>query len=296
MTEETDSAILSCKVAGTPTPSVEWFKDNEPLPPSRFKKTEFDGRVCRIIFLESRLSDKGLYKCVLTNECGSASSSAEVIVNKKLAGPEILERPKAVVAFEGSEARFDLRIRGEPLPQIEWYRESNKIESEGRYSITSNADIGLYSLSISALQLDDCGLFKCIATNEFGKATALLDLTVKERLFAPQFLEEDGVWSKIVRKGGFVNVTFTLRGNPRPIVTWYRDGMLLYDTTKMDMRSRGDIQYLNIFDVTSEDTGTYVCEAHSRLGSSFRSCTIKIHGKLHISCSNNHVTRILHYF
>lgn len=276
--EETDSALLSCRVSAAPKPTVEWFKDNEPLQPSRFTKTEYDGRNCRLIFLETKLADTATYKCVLKNECGSTSSSAKLTVNVKTAGPEIIERPTEVIALEGSEARFDLKIRGEPAPNLEWSRANEPITDGGRFKIISEPETLSYSLIVSDLKMDDCGLYKVIASNKFGRAIALLDLTVKERLFAPEFLEEDGEWSKIVRKGGFVNITFTLRGNPRPFVTWYRDGKLLYDTTHMDIRSRGDIQYLNIFDVSSEDTGTYVCFAHSRLGSSFRSCTLKIRG------------------
>jgi len=276
--EETDSAILSCRVSGAPKPTVEWFKDHEPLPPSRYMKTEYDGRNCRLIFLETKMRDTGIYKCVVKNNCGSASSAAKLTVNLKTAGPEIIERPTGVVATEGNEARFDLKIRGDPVPDIEWSHANEPIADGEKFKIISDPESLSYSLVIYDLKMEDCGLYKCIASNSFGRAVALLDLTVNERLFAPEFLEEDGEWSKVVRKGGFVNITFTLRGNPRPFVTWYRDGKLLYDTTHMDMRSRGNIQYLNIFDVTSEDSGTYVCYAESRLGSSFRSCTLKIHG------------------
>lgn len=238
--------------------------------------TYFDGKVAMLVLHNTVYNDRGNYKCTITNDAGSAFTSATLVVDRKANVPEIIVKMKELDAFDGGEARLDVQVVGTPKPTVDWYQGSRKLTDSDRYRSSVRGDI--YTLIISDLRLSDTGPYKCIASNEMGQSGSILDLKVKERFFGPEFAEEEGEWTKSGRKGGFVNICFNLRGNPRPDVVWYKDGILLYDTTRVDIRSRGDLQYVNIFGLTEEDAGTYLCQARSRVGTAIRSCILKLKG------------------
>lgn len=269
---------LVLKVKGVPVPVVQWFKDEVPVSTDKRVTTYFDGTVAMLVLRDTSQSDRGMYKCSVSSDAGSAFTSASLDVERKSGFPEIVEKIKDVEAFETGEAKLEVQVTGYPKPSVEWYLGKTKITDSERYRTSLRGD--LYTLSIIDLKQSDTGPYKCIATNDHGSTGAVLDLTVKEKLFGPHFSEEEGEWTKTGRQGGFVNISFTLNGNPRPHVVWYKDGILLYDTTRVDIRSRGDLQYVNIFNLTPEDAGTYVCEARSRIGTAFRSCILYVKGKL----------------
>uniref|UniRef100_A0A8C2XSE7 Ig-like domain-containing protein n=1 Tax=Cyclopterus lumpus TaxID=8103 RepID=A0A8C2XSE7_CYCLU len=65
---------LRVSVAGYPKPSLAWYHNDEPLPPSEAQDS--GGLWIR----DCRMSDAGLYTCAATNELGEASCSAVLAI------------------------------------------------------------------------------------------------------------------------------------------------------------------------------------------------------------------------
>ena len=64
------SVNLTCVVSGSPQPSIQWYKDNAPLP----------GEVYPSYYIQSvELDDRGVYHCKAMNSEGSVVSNAAVI-------------------------------------------------------------------------------------------------------------------------------------------------------------------------------------------------------------------------
>ena len=71
---------LLCTVVG-PSPSLTWFKDDEPyeFAPPRVKNTS-SGSFGSITFLAVNESDNGIYKCVAANQVSESESSCQLTV------------------------------------------------------------------------------------------------------------------------------------------------------------------------------------------------------------------------
>lgn len=74
-------AKLRCRVAGDPSPDIEWFVDGDKI--KRGGRFDFltDGDLVTLKISETSAMDEGEYKCSAINENGTASCTAELIVN-----------------------------------------------------------------------------------------------------------------------------------------------------------------------------------------------------------------------
>lgn len=75
------SVILLQVISGPePIDNTEWFKDNDLIRSQpRFSQSS-DGSTHTLDIRAIDYEDEGIYKCVLLNNCGIASCSAEVLV------------------------------------------------------------------------------------------------------------------------------------------------------------------------------------------------------------------------
>ena len=73
-------ATLVCRISGTPTPDLAWFRQSTPIPATEEFKMEYDGDIAVLTIEEVYPEDSGKYTCVAKNEAGTASTSAELLV------------------------------------------------------------------------------------------------------------------------------------------------------------------------------------------------------------------------
>uniref|UniRef100_A0A8D8UCW3 Titin n=1 Tax=Cacopsylla melanoneura TaxID=428564 RepID=A0A8D8UCW3_9HEMI len=79
-----DRLVMEVEIAGTPTPSIQWFKDNYPISSqSQEYRLRQQGNSYAVIVEKATLSNSGTYKVTATNEGGEAISSADVRVTDK---------------------------------------------------------------------------------------------------------------------------------------------------------------------------------------------------------------------
>lgn len=271
-----DTTRFVGEIHAVPVPMVQWFKDDQPISRDIRYSTYFDGRVVILIVRNTKNEDVGRYRCLIRNDLGSAISQANLSVKEGFAKPELSERMKKVEAVAGNEVQFEFFVSGFPKPHVDWYQGTRKIIEADKYQIFEGERTGLHSLVIYDAGSDDSGLYECVASNECGETTSVISLSVNERQYPPEFVEEEQEISKVAKEGDNLTLTFTVKANPKPDVVWFKHGTMLYDTSRRDTRSRGDVRSLNFYGLTSEDSGTYVCEAKNRIGKSFRSVTLTV--------------------
>lgn len=274
---EGSPAKLQCRVEGDPPPSTEWFKDGTKVKESRRVKAERDGNTACLSFKETLAADSAEYKCLASNDFGSVSCSTELTV-RTLSKPDFKEKLKGVEILEGDTASFEVLISGHPEPKVEWFRGTTKLENVGRLEIIDSRDENRFRLNIGNVNQDDIGMYKCVASNEVGKATCRADLNVKERLFAPEFSEEELDSPLTVTEGDEVTLRVTISGKPKPDVRWYKDGRIIRDSNRLDIRARGGEYSMTILRIKSDDCGVYKCEAKSKMGTVTRTFDVRVAG------------------
>lgn len=166
--KEGSDAKLQCTVTAEPKPNIEWFKKGVRVKENRRVKLESDGHTVSLTIKQVRSFDEGEYKCVATNELGSAPCNASLTV-RAIAKPDFKDKLKTVEVMEGDTVQFDTRVVGYPAPEVEWFKGATKLKSDERTEIKENQDDNLYSLVINDAKRDDAGIYKCVAANEGGK-------------------------------------------------------------------------------------------------------------------------------
>jgi len=83
---------------------------------------------------------------------------------------------KQIQIKERRSAKFTCAVIGRPEPEIEWFKDNNKIKANNKYSMKN--ELGVCSLIINNCRARDCGKYRCIAKNPTGEATCEANLMV----------------------------------------------------------------------------------------------------------------------
>lgn len=95
--------------------------------------------------------------------------------------PQILKRLEQVTVMEGESAILESKIDGKPEPIISWYKGNSNIQDSPNYIHLKEAD-HTYKLVIREANVRDSGVYKVVATNQYGQAICSCKLVVNEDL------------------------------------------------------------------------------------------------------------------
>ena len=252
----------------------------------------------------SELDDEGEYKCVARNELGSASSTAELLVNESNRKPEFVEKLKNISVQPGEEARFNVRVIGSPPPEVDWFKGKESLEDEGRFLMVDDVEEDLFSLIIEDAQPSDSGEYECVAFNEVGEVSCKGNLVVEETLVAPQvidevegaapmleeaimapkFAEEGESAPVVIEEGGDLSLSADVKGRPTPDVQWSKDGQDLKSSEHLDVGEEDGKHTLLVKGATPEDSGVYKCQATSKGGVAERTFDVQVIGTFMFCC------------
>ncbi|XP_056894430.1 obscurin isoform X3 [Takifugu flavidus] len=157
---------LTCKVTGSPTPAVSWFKDGLSLEddPRHIILAERSG-TCTLILDSLSAQDSGQYACFAHSFMGSAGTLAKVVVQ---APPRFVSRLESACLIEGEDIQFSCSTLTTPLPRIRWSKEGRELFNGEKYCILNDARSGILSLTVIGATEADIGQYECELWNEFG--------------------------------------------------------------------------------------------------------------------------------
>ncbi|XP_022821456.1 obscurin isoform X5 [Spodoptera litura] len=178
----TFDAKFPARVFGIPFPEISWYKDGALLRPSDKYSMKRDGDAACLYVRDLAPADAGRYQCVARNREGQATCEANLEVVDKIARkqkvepPEFLKKIGDIEVFRGMSAKFTACATGTPEPDVEWYRNDERLFPCERIRMDKETT-GLLRLTIGGVAPSDVGTYRCRIYNAHGDATCSAELT-----------------------------------------------------------------------------------------------------------------------
>uniref|UniRef100_A0A8C8C8G7 Striated muscle enriched protein kinase b n=1 Tax=Oncorhynchus tshawytscha TaxID=74940 RepID=A0A8C8C8G7_ONCTS len=268
---EGKEAVLKCKVAGLPYPTIAWYHNGKKIHSTDDRKMTQHRDIHSLVIRCVCHGHGGVYKSVISNKVGKAACYAHLyitdIVPDPPDGPPVVEsitgktitlswkKPKRLdSSIDGSSLMY--AVQQQPLGSIQWSIIASNLR-ETTYTVTGLSKGVRYAFRVLAATLMDRGPY-------LRKAPIILD-------------KPDVVY---VVENQSVSITLTLN-HVNAVVTWKRRGVVLLNKPGMfEMSMPDDDQHtLKIQRVKSTDTGQLVCTANNQFGSDL--CTILLAMAVH---------------
>ncbi|XP_032585612.2 titin isoform X6 [Drosophila mojavensis] len=168
----------------------------------------------------------------------------------------------------GSDLKLTCGISGHDM-KVQWFKQNSPITNDAKYKITLND--GLSCLEIKSTEMNDSGIYRCIASNRNGEVETSCLVTIYE---APSTkFGTPPIFTRNIRdayhsQDNRLTLECKVSGSPKPSIYWQRDNTLLpLDTAKYEYAELSDsVKQLTITSFGSEDTGLYTCYAESENG------------------------------
>uniref|UniRef100_A0A4W5NFN7 Myosin-binding protein C, fast-type n=1 Tax=Hucho hucho TaxID=62062 RepID=A0A4W5NFN7_9TELE len=280
--EETINLVIPFQ--GKPRPVITWSKDGEPLNPKQVSVRNSDTDT--ILFIrKSERKDSGKYevKLQIENVEDTASISIQIV-----AGPFIMDVWGFNVALEWKPPKDNgnCEITGYMVQKadkktMEWYtvyelyRRTNCVVAD---LIMGNEYIfRIYAVNMVGLSLEPC--FSADSAYIQKTGFEYKPPTYKEHDFseAPKFTHP--LVSRSVIAGYNATLSCSVRGIPKPKVTWYKNKMDISNEAKYRMFSKQGVLTLEIRKPCSFDGGVYMCKAVNASGEDAVECKLEIRRK-----------------
>uniref|UniRef100_A0A8D0L4H5 Ig-like domain-containing protein n=1 Tax=Sphenodon punctatus TaxID=8508 RepID=A0A8D0L4H5_SPHPU len=257
---------LVCRLNGSEPISVTWYKDGVPLRDDHIVQTSFVDNVATLQLLQTAINQTGQYSCTATNPVGTATSSARLTVT----APSFDITPVSVDAPTGESADFECHVIGAQPIHVTWAKDGREIRTGGNYSITFVANTA--HLRILRVGKGDSGQYTCQANNEAGKDFCSAQLSVKE---PPKFVKKLEA-SRAVKQGDSVQLECKISGSPEIKIVWYKNDHEIHASERYHVSFSDSVAVLTIIDVSVEDSGDYICEAHNSAGTASCSTVLTV--------------------
>ncbi|XP_066575225.1 myelin-associated glycoprotein isoform X3 [Amia ocellicauda] len=193
---EGSMVILHCLVDSNPPSRISWVMLDTEL--------QAETSLNSSLVIESIESgQEGVYTCVADNGYGTMNRSLYLAVKYPPREPLVNESSTVV---EGSNLHLHCRTQGNPVPTLTWLKDGNLVGN----IIAEEHSV----LEIEDITYEGDGEYRCLAENEHGRASSVINITVE---FAPVFLLESKCMA--VREG--IQCVCVASGNPEPAIEFH---------------------------------------------------------------------------
>ncbi|XP_068429363.1 matrix-remodeling-associated protein 5-like [Clinocottus analis] len=272
------TARLACEAQGEPKPSITWTKVATGAVMSIHSRAQrFEVLPNGTLVIQNvQLQDRGTYIC---------SAHSFIGRDRLLSTLEVWTRPprmqlasyREATIHQGGEVHLECRADGVPSPLLSWVLPDRSVvtstaPSTSRITMDKNG-----TLHISVTLPSDRGVYRCVASNSAGAASASARVHVSS---LPPVIQQPREEHLFLFPGRPVYAHCSARGAPPPTLRWrIPDGTLVRPSQFL----HGNLFVLpngtlHIRGVGPKDTGKYECTASNAVGTDKRTVRVVIEG------------------
>uniref|UniRef100_G1PQB8 Hemicentin 2 n=1 Tax=Myotis lucifugus TaxID=59463 RepID=G1PQB8_MYOLU len=259
------SALLACRAAGRPPPTVTWRRaDSQPLQPGRGSRARQPE--AGVLFFESVVpEDQAPYVCEAQNVFGKVQAETQLLVTGH-APPQIASGAPTVRVLERQPVSLPcIILAGRPFPERRWLKAGQPLPAGSRHSVRADG-----SLHLDRALQEDAGKYSCVVTNTAGSQHRHVQLVVQE---VPPRIRPTAT-HHVTNEGVPASLPCVASGVPTPTVTWTKETNALASGGPHYNVSKDGT--LVIAQPSPRDAGTYVCTATNSVGFSSQEMRLSV--------------------
>ncbi|XP_060633603.2 neuronal cell adhesion molecule isoform X15 [Anolis sagrei] len=247
-----NTLLLECIAEGLPTPTIRWIKEGGELPINR-KFFENFNKTLKITDISE--ADSGKYKCMASNQLGSAHHVITVTVK---AAPYWIREPTNLVLSPGEDGSLICRANGKPKPSINWLANGVPIAIAPE---DPSRKVDGDTIIFTDVQERSSAVYQCNASNEYGYllGNAFVNVLAEPpRILTPL----NTLYQVIANKPALLDCAYF--GSPVPEIEWFKGvkGSILQGNQYI-FHKNGTLE---IPVAKKNSGGTYTCVARNKLG------------------------------
>uniref|UniRef100_A0A034VYZ1 Muscle M-line assembly protein unc-89 n=2 Tax=Bactrocera dorsalis TaxID=27457 RepID=A0A034VYZ1_BACDO len=169
-------AKIGVTVSGVPHPELSWYFQDKPIIEGDKYELINDGDHHTLVIKDCTINDHGVYKCIAKNREGTDITQGRLdMVNElkkhiRSEPPTFLKRLGDCEIYPGMTAKFTACAAGSPEPEVEWFKNDQKLFPCEKISMDHEPN-GLLRLTIKDADDTDVGRYTCHIFNPYGDET-----------------------------------------------------------------------------------------------------------------------------
>lgn len=262
------SALLQCKVYGTPKPEISWYFNGRKVLPDG-GKCKFEVNGLRVNQLDLR--DNGLYEC-RAEQLFNGHVKSKIVTLDLLYPPVILRQPTADAVVRGEDVKLQCRADGNPSVTYEWYREQ-KMSDAIRVRVRLSEVSEIYT--IEDVDVEDEGRYFCRVTNSYG----FKEVPVDVKIMVPPVIKALPAKVSLFEEKT-LNIICEASGIPVPVIAWNitssSSSQLRIPTGNWMENLQPGMNSLTIRDLHRSYAGLLRCSAQSLAGLDVKTVALNV--------------------
>ncbi|CAG9536090.1 unnamed protein product [Cercopithifilaria johnstoni] len=195
--------------------------------------------------------------------------------------PEITSHLRDAQVDEGNRFEFTAYIKGEPVPEIRWFKDGRDVKDNIDYRTTFVN--GVATLTIDETFVEDTAVFTVRAQNVAGLAESSAKLVVNprnemgrqaEESFKPRFIRQ--LRNITITEGDDAFLDCIIIAVPEPKVVWYKEEEAIKESEHVELQFEGDHCSLKVKNAEMSDAGLYTVKATNAVGEATNFCRLTV--------------------
>ncbi|KAM7294612.1 hypothetical protein ISCGN_024118 [Ixodes scapularis] len=238
-----------------------WLKDGVTLVSGRKLQVKIlSEALSSLTVLDVGAEDIGNYTCTVSNTAGSDRFTSELLIT---AVPKIQPFSFPSNPPLGKDvAVFCFVTEGQQPLTFQWFRNDRRINANDKLTIEQVSG-KMASLAVHEISAEDIGNYTCRVSNAAGRDAFTSELVVTDlpRLQPFSFPRHEQMPKKVI-----VHCA-VLEGSEPFAFSWLKDGNILANSKRLQVKVSEAMSLLTIVDLNAEDIGNYTCVVTNAAGS-----------------------------